>query len=166
MDSLFNKLIIVMSALSLLTACASKPPFAVEDGVPLDYTPKQAVNDYPESEGRSVVWSGVIVSSENTSDSTQFELLAYPLDSSFQPATNKSPQGRFLGLYPKYVETFDYAPGRLLTLTGNIEKITVGQIGKAEYQFPVVNVRQIHLWPVEKSSDSQFHFGLGVMFSN
>ena len=49
-------------------------------------------------ESAPVEWGGVIVSLENLSNTTELEIIAYPLTHSGQPDTDEPPEGRFIAV--------------------------------------------------------------------
>ena len=148
----------------VLAACATTPKFDAS-GIDLSISPQQAVAE--TMQGVQVLWGGVIISSANLKDVTQFEVLAYPLDSDQRPDTDKAPLGRFLALQPGYLETSDYAQGRLISVSGTLQDKRGGRIGETEYVYPVVKINQLHLWRKRgEASEPQFHIGIGVMFHN
>ena len=157
-------IIFVIFASVVLAACATTPKFDAS-GIDLSISPQQAVAE--TMQGVQVLWGGVIISSANLKDVTQFEVLAYPLDSDQRPDTDKAPLGRFLALQPGYLETSDYAQGRLISVSGTLQDKRGGRIGETEYVYPVVKINQLHLWRKRgEASEPQFHIGIGVMFHN
>ncbi len=146
-----------------LTACATSPNF---DTAGLDATiiPQTAVSEMQTLQGESVLWGGVVITSSNLKDSTQVEILAYPLNSNQRPNRDQKPLGRFLAVHAGYLETTDYASGRLITIRGTLSDNRTGRVGEAEYTYPVVNITQLHLW--SDSSGSQVQFGFGLMIHN
>lgn len=157
-----TRALIVMLSL-WLTACASGPEFPTQD-VNLSLLPQQATA--PDRVGQRVLWGGLIIATHNLQDHTQLEVLAYPLDSQQRPDTTAQPQGRFLAERSGYLEAVDYASGRLVTLTGTVEKTRAGKIQDSDYTYPVIAVTAIHLWPAGEGQDiePQVHFGFGFIF--
>ncbi|HKL77551.1 MAG TPA: Slp/YeaY family lipoprotein [Gammaproteobacteria bacterium] len=156
----------LFAALLLLAACAGGPRLETT-GVMHSVTPAQAAAEFPRLQGTRVLWGGRIVSSRNDPESTRLEVLAYPLDRSQRPRLDSDPQGRFLAVKAGYLETADYAPGRAVTLTGELVATEAGRIGEADYTFPKVRVNQLHLWPERRrAQEPRFHFGIGVIFGN
>jgi outer membrane lipoprotein len=150
----------------LLTACATTPKFDT-NGVDLSITPQQATTENQTLQGTKLLWGGVIIASSNLKETTQFEILAYPLDADQKPEIDKTPLGRFLALQEGYMETSDYSQGRLLTVSGALQESRRGSIGDSEYIYPVIKIDRLYLWPRRgDSSETQFHFGLGVMLHN
>lgn len=149
---------------AFLAACAARSPLdtlAVDQSVTLE----GALADPDAARNRTVQWGGRIVNTVNLQDTTQIEVLAYPLDRSGRPDPDAAPLGRFLAVRSGYLEAAVYAPGRLLTLVGPVTGTRRGKIGDAEYTYAVVSAEQIHLWPVDERRDEpRFHFGVGVVF--
>jgi len=145
-----------------LSGCAStSQPFNSEE-VSVQLTPEQ-IQAQPESAKGTVIWGGVIVSSTNLVDRTQFEVLAYPLDKHQRPATRRKSLGRFLLQSPDYIETENYAPGREVTAIGTLQGLTKGEVGEASYKYPTVTLSDVHLWHSDDSHEKpRFIFGIGL----
>jgi outer membrane lipoprotein len=152
-------------AVLLLGACASTPDFDTHDNQST-LTPAQAVKAADTRKGEKVVWGGTIITSTNQKNETRLEILAYPLDSDHYPQLDKPAYGRFLLLKEGYLETVDYAPGRLVTVSGTLDGIRKSKLDESEYTYPLLQAEQLHLWSKSGKSQTRFHFGIGVMFSN
>ena len=115
-----------------------------------------------------VLWGGVLLGASNLDDSTQLEVLAYPLDRRQRPMTGRDSAGRFLILADGYLETLDYADGRLVTVLGAREGVREGRVGDAPVVWPVVRSEQLHLWRDGAAANERprFTFGLGVSLGN
>jgi len=149
-------------AASLLVGCATSPPFPLE-GTDLSLTPIEAVQRPEALRGQRVVWGGMIVANHNLESATELEVLAYPLDHAARPKLNARPLRRFLISYPGYLESVDYAPGRLVTAIGSFERLRPGKVGKTSYDYPVLAAGRLHLWPRNYgAADSGVRFGVGV----
>jgi len=145
----------------VLVGCAATAPLNTE-AVSVSLTPEEVTSD-PDSAKGTVIWGGVIVSSVNLVDRTQFEVLAYPLDNNQRPATNKKSLGRFLLQSPDYIETQNYAPGREVTAIGTLQGITKGEIDEAKYDYPTVTLSDVYLWNRDNSHEKpRFIFGIGL----
>ncbi|MCW9023187.1 MAG: Slp family lipoprotein [Gammaproteobacteria bacterium] len=145
-----------------LAACASGPEF---DSSQVDraITPKSVVSDIKNTQGKSVIWGGVILSTKNLKDASQVEVLAYPLDSSEIPLRNQDPLGRFIILHSGFLEPATYAQGRMVSVLGSVSQIRTGKVGDTDYTYPVINSKQLHLWSKDSGENkTRFHFGIGV----
>lgn len=150
----------LLACLILLSSCASAP-FNTEQ-VSVQLTPDQ-VRSEPDAAKGTVIWGGVIVSSVNLVDRTQFEVLAYPLDHYQRPIKSAKSLGRFLLQSPNYIETENYAPGRELTTLGTLQGVTQGEVGDAIYDYPTVTLNDVHLWHPDNSHERpRFIFGIGL----
>jgi outer membrane lipoprotein len=149
-----------------LAACATGPRFDTARYDAKSRPTDVAENPEPYADA-AFLWGGVIVNSSNTQSGTQIEVLAYPLNSSQQPDPDRSTNGRFLVIDERYLETLDYAPGRLLTVGGTMNGTSSGQIGDATYVYPVIVPDQMRLWPKDsRRNEPQFHIGIGAVFGH
>ncbi len=144
----------------LLSACASGPTFD-SSGVDRTLTPQGVAASPQQASGKQVLWGGVIMRTTNLKDSTQMEVLAYPLDTNEKPQREGDPLGRFILEQAGYLEPATYAEDRLITVVGTVSGARTGRVGESEYIFPVVDMRQVHLWRVGRGG-SGVSFGVGV----
>jgi len=150
--------------LLILTGCASAPKFDTTQ-VDQSLTPQAVLADPAQARDKFVLWGGTILDTRNLADSTQIQLLAYPLNSSQRPDANLQPLGRIIVRQPGYLEPTSYAPGRLLTVFGRVGDTQQGNVGEASYTYPVVIAEKLELWSQgSTSSQSSFHFGIGIGF--
>jgi outer membrane lipoprotein len=155
--------LIAVLALSLAACAATRPVLDVR-GADERLTAAQAAAAPDSVLGRRVHWGGVLVSSVNLSESTRLEVLSYPLDRRGRPETAGAPLGRFYAEREGYLETAVYVPGRLLTVVGAVTEVRSGKVGEMPYEYPVVEVEQVHLWPrEERPREPRLRFGIGVM---
>ncbi len=150
----------------LMAACATTAKFDTS-GIDLSISPQRAALEAMTLQGTPLLWGGVIIAANNLEDATQFEILAYPLDSKQKPDTRKTPLGRFLAIQTGYLEISDYAQGRLISVSGILQQNRSGRIGEIDYTYPVLRIIELQLWPKPgESSETQIHFGIGVMIHN
>ena len=147
----------------LFSACASGPRYPTE-GVELAATPQLATAEASALRGKTILWGGMIINSSNLKNQTRLEILAYPLDSNQYPQTDSAPLGRFLLVKEGYLETVDYAPGRLVTLRGPLAGTESGKVGETRYTYPLVRAQELYLWSRAGKSEPRVHFGVGVVF--
>ena len=163
-----TRLTLLFLTISLLLACAAGPGFRLDGAVAELAAPREVVSQQPFPEGRRVVWGGQIIGMKNLADRSRIELLAYPLDRGQRATVDEPSLGRFLVDRAGYLEPADYAPGRLLTVTGRLLKRVRGQVGDAPYDYPLVEADEVYLWPLpsEGLSWGGIHFGIGISISN
>jgi len=152
--------LIVALSLSVLAGCAGTPLFDTAQ-VDMDLTPDLALAAPEKNLGKRVLWGGTIIDTRNLADSTQIEVLSYPLNSSFRPQFERKAQARILIIQPGFLEPESYGEGRKITVLGTLQKITSGRIGDAEYRYPVVAADKIKLWTA-RDNKTRFSFGIGI----
>jgi outer membrane lipoprotein len=148
----------VLPVALLLSACASTPVFDT-GGVDRTLTPRNIATSPQPATGQHVQWGGIILSTTNLEDSTQIEVLAYPLDTAARPQYDSNPLGRFILERAGYLEAASYAEGRRITVVGTVTGTRIGQVGAADYNYPVISARQLYLWPADPGRDGVSVFG-------
>lgn len=145
-----------------LQACSSQP--VIDNNADRSLTPQQATATPPDPGSKPLQWGGIIIEAQNFNESTEVEILAYPLDTDGRPDTGTTSVGRFIAKQTGYLETKDYVAGRLVTVTGTFSEIRQGEVAKASYQFPVLISDEISLWPEvsERKMRPRIHFGFGA----
>jgi outer membrane lipoprotein len=131
--------------LLVCAGCASKPAsisLAVVDDVSLT----QARDDGDAYLGSTVRWGGVVTEVENKADKTWVFLVGRALKDNEKPIIDGQSEGRFIASFDGFIDPLVYKSGRPLTVVGDIEGSTVRSIGEYDYYFPVVKVRDSHLW--------------------
>lgn len=171
MSRLLSKRISGWAATTLLTmlmmtllGCATGPKFETQ-GVDLAITPQYAAAHIDTVRDRNVIWGGIILSSVNLKDRTEIEVLSYPLDSGQRPDVSAQATGRFLIIKEGYLEAADYAPGRVVSVSGALQNTRAGQVGEVSYTYPVIQPQVIYLWRRGGLSASSVHFGVGLSIS-
>jgi outer membrane lipoprotein len=146
-----------------LSACAPAPIYKVAPGT-ITALPAQVAQS-PEQFGKGeVIWGGSVISVRNFPDHSEVEILAYPLDSSQRPQPNAHASGRFIAMYPGYIEPFNYPGGALITISGQLNGSRSGMVDQAAYVYPLVGVAQSHVWTAAemRQGHPDIHFGVGV----
>jgi outer membrane lipoprotein len=133
------------------------------EGVDQALKPAQTI-DNTSYTGKTVVWGGMIVEIRNLTDSSQIEMLNYPLHSNGEPIRTAQPQGRFIIKVKGFLDPAQYASGRWLSALGTVLPSQAGKIGDVSYQYPVMQSQQLHLWSEYSDSNTKtrFHFGIGI----
>jgi outer membrane lipoprotein len=146
-----------------LAACAPAPIYQATPGT-LNVIPMQVAHSPEQYTKGGVIWGGSVIGVRNFPDHTEVEILAYSLDSSQRPQTNRQAQGRFIAIYAGYVEALNYPPGSLVTLSGQLNGSRSDSVDQAAYVYPLVNVTQSHRWTAAelRAGHPDIHFGVGV----
>lgn len=73
-------------------------------------------------------------------------MLQKPADTRGRPLDVDKSGGRFLALYPEYLDTAIYSKDREVTIAGKVLEKRVLPLDEIEYAYPLVLVKEIHLW--------------------
>jgi len=158
--------VLPVGVMLLLASCVNQPLKTDVELSPITAAEAAAETQLPAG---TVLWGGVILGSSNLAESTQLEILAYPLDKRQRPITTREALGRFLIESEGYLETVDYADGRQITVLGELDRLVDGTIGGAKYVYPAVRAAsdKLHLWNGEGDNEApRFTFGIGINLSN
>jgi outer membrane lipoprotein len=110
--------------------------------------PFSAILNNPEGHrGQLVILGGVIIDTVNEPGNiTTIKVLQTPLDGYGFPRDDEYTQGRFLVRVHRYLDKETYKKGRKITLAGEVIGQEVQPLGETQYTYPVISVKEIHLW--------------------
>lgn len=101
----------------------------------------------PEAyQGATVIWGGKVIDTLNEEGLTLIKILQIPLDFSGMPEDEETSQGRFMAEIQGYADPEVYRKGKMITLAGEIIGRRVEPLGDIEYVYPLVRVKELHLW--------------------
>jgi outer membrane lipoprotein len=157
----FALFILVMAHLA---ACASALSRETLRQISPDISSRDVLDDPNRHIGQTVLVAGSLLRTENRKEGTRLEILGYPTTSRGFPDTSEPALGRFLLLYPGYLDPLVYQPGRRIAAAGRV----VGQhpvtIGESVHPEPLLHSLELRLLPEHPSYYSPFHIGVGFMF--
>ena len=96
--------------------------------------------------GKLAQWGGTLVEARHLADSTELEVVAYPLDGCGRPRIGSEQTGRFIIVYPGFLETLDYRPDQKVSAIGRITGTRAGRFGDIDYRFPLLQTHQVSRW--------------------
>jgi outer membrane lipoprotein len=155
----FRALAFMLICLALIS-CAT-PAFKDVDAA-IAIVPSDVQQSPDRYTGAEVVWGGRIISIENREQSTDVEIVAYPLDRDQQPIPDAPTVGRFILVLPGFVEPFDYPAGRHLSVHGIVAGTRVGHVDAHDYLYPLLRAREVTVWPWGFMFDKKPHVSLGI----
>ena len=135
-----------MALAAWLTGCATPQP-APSDGGPVITGLSPDKVRQSGTTGSVVRWGGTIAGISNLEDgTTSIELVSRPLNRIGRPIHNDRTEGRFIAETTDFLDPAIIKVGRDLTLVGTVTGVREGNIGEAEYQFPVVALDNYRFW--------------------
>jgi outer membrane lipoprotein len=96
--------------------------------------------------GTVVIWGGVIARTVNHEDRSDLYLSETPRELSGRPRGAEESEGEFIARTSQVLDPGTYAPGRKVTVAGEIIGQELGSYHGAPYAYPVVKVKELHLW--------------------
>ena len=132
--------------------CAHVISTEVRNQVDEGITFRQVFQSPDAYKGKVVVWGGTIINTTHQKEGTLVEVLQKPLDIEEQPEDVDRSEGRFLVFHEGFLDDAVYAKGRRITVAGEVIGSRKMPLGEIEYTYPVVTIRELHLWP-ERSKE-------------
>lgn len=108
-----------------------------------------SVSDVQQGEtgsGALLRWGGTVVKVHNQAEVTVIEIVSRPLMRSGRPKHNDVTDGRFLAEVDGFLDPQIIKPGRDISVIGLVDRVDNGQIGEANYAFPVMSVSDHRVW--------------------
>ncbi|MET0027463.1 MAG: Slp family lipoprotein [Candidatus Thiodiazotropha sp.] len=144
-------LTLILTATTLLGACASNIPVAIRTPVDGDIRVDEVQQDPQPFIDSRVRWGGEIIEVENLADETRIEILAQKLNKSGKPVSDSKSGGRFIARIDGFLEPEDFPKKRKITIVGIIDSTTEKPVGDYPYVYPVVKAGYYYLWPKEQT---------------
>jgi outer membrane lipoprotein len=138
-------------ALVTLSGCATYPVAKNLRQQAKPVTLAQATENPGAHAGTVVIWGGRIIKTDNATNGGTLYVLKLPLDGNGKPQTHAESPGRFIANSPEFLNPEMYQRGHLVTVAGTLAGLETGLVQKASYTYPVVSIKQAHVWPVEAS---------------
>jgi outer membrane lipoprotein len=156
--------VLTMMTIFLLSGCAHVISKGVLQEVDTSISFMQLSKDPEAYTGKTVLLGGDILETQNLSDKTLVVVLQRPLGSQGQPGAGDVSEGRFIITTPAFLDPAIYSSGRKLTVAGRVAGKEVRPLGEITYTYPVIEKRELYLWPEEEfaSDKSKVHFGVGI----
>ena len=143
-----------------LIACAT--PAFKDAGNSIAIMPSDVQQSADRYSGSEVVWGGRITAVTNREQTTEVEVIGYPLDRDQQPVPDAPTVGRFIMVLPDFVEPLDYPVGRHLSVVGIVSGTRPGHVVEREYLYPLLRAREIKVWPWGFMFDKKPRVSIGV----
>lgn len=112
---------------------------------------KVLIEDVDKYKEDTVILGGYVISVENKTDHTRIVAVQSPLGVGQKPKAKDLSQGRLILIYNGFIDPEVYAKDRQITVGGKILNSSATD-PKAPYPFLEIEVKEIHLWPIEKPS--------------
>ena len=157
-------LFVAMVAVTLVIGCAHVISKAVLKDVDPSVTFAQVAKVPDVYKGKTVLFGGDIIETKNLPNKTQVFVLQRPLGSGGKLAAGDVSEGRFIILVPGFLDPAIYSPGRKITVAGTVAGKEVRPLGEIAYTYPLIERRELYLWPKKEpaSTEPKVHLGVGI----
>jgi outer membrane lipoprotein len=96
--------------------------------------------------GSTVIWGGIVIQVRNEPQLTILTILETPLDYLGEPRDEVSARGRFIARVAEFLDPEVYGDRKKVILAGDIVGQEIKPVGETQYRYPVVQVRELHLF--------------------
>jgi outer membrane lipoprotein len=153
-DSLALTIGIGSLILSLLWGCTVMSDQVKEEALPpIEF--KALIKDVEKYKGDTVIVGGYVLSVENKSDHTRIVAVQAPLGVGERPKAKDLSQGRLILVHKGFIDPEVYTKDRQITVGGKISGSST-LTPKAPFPFLQLEVKDIHLWPIEKPASDPY----------
>ncbi len=145
--------LLLCSLWSFGTGCAPVISKELRAQVDKEISFRELSRDPASYQGKIVLLGGEIIGAKNLREGTLIEILHRPTNREGRPKEGDLSEGRFLALYDGYLDPAVYAQGREVTVAGVIKGKRVLPMDEIEYVYPLVEIKEIHLWPPRREAE-------------
>jgi outer membrane lipoprotein len=138
--------VVPLFSLIVLSGCAHVISGNLRAEARKDLTFPMVLADPKAYGGATVVWGGEILDTRNRKGGTEFVVLETPLEYGDFPADREDYEGRFIARTPRFLDPAIFARGLKITVAGTIAGEETRPLGEMEYRYPVLEIRELHLW--------------------
>lgn len=131
--------------LLLLNGCSGLPK-AMQDEPYTNVGLNSIQADFTTHKGKPLRWGGTIINVTNKENSSQAQLLYYPLNRFGRPRIGET-EGRFMISRDQFLDPAVYKEGAEITVAGTLAGEIKQQVGKKTLTLPLLSIKYIHLWP-------------------
>lgn len=157
-----TRILLLMLTAIVFAGCAHAISKEYRDAASSGVSVEDIFRDPEANRGMGILIGGIIAGSANTNEGTYLEVVEKPLNRYGRPVDADISRGRFFILYAGYLDPLIYGKGRIITIAGEVRGRKSGVIGSADYQYPLIQSRELHLFKEDRESPVRFGIGIGI----
>lgn len=108
--------------------------------------------------GTVVIWGGKVINTVNDTNGGVIYVLRLPLTRRERPERQAASSGRFIARSNGFIDPEVFKNGRLITVAGEIVGLQTEPLQKAQYPYPVVAIKELHLWHRVRSPHYPYYY--------
>lgn len=143
---------LLVGILLLVQGCTYALSPAVRRAADKSATFQKLQADPAAFEGKVLILGGTIAEISGAKQGTVIEVIQRDLDYWGKPERTEKTAGRFYIIHPKQLDPMVYAPGRAITVAGEVQKSGSEAIGSRRDDYPVLLPKELKLWERERPS--------------
>ncbi|MFQ5671947.1 MAG: Slp family lipoprotein [Nitrospinales bacterium] len=156
--------LLLIAFLGLLAGCTSVLSRSVVEQSDRSISFQNLRQDSEKFSGKTVLVGGSIIAFRNLETGSQLEIMEWPLDYRMKPKPYERTGGRFLVVSDSKLDEHDFHRGRDITLAAEVVGTKVQPLGQTEYSYPLLRLKEYHLWPEYSLAFEGDSYGLGMGF--
>ena len=150
-ESAMNILAILIGGMALLLqGCSYAISRDVSRTADRTITFEQIQADPSPLKGKTVILGGLIAQVRTVKNGTLIEIVQKELDYWGKPRHTDRTGGRFIVHQPRSLDVLVFSPGREITVAGEVTGADERSTGESAILYPLINAKEIKLWPREK----------------
>ncbi|NOQ76689.1 MAG: hypothetical protein GQ475_02630 [Methylococcaceae bacterium] len=147
---------LLISLLFFLSACSGLPK-PMRGNAYLNLHLNTVQTNMASYQNKAFLWGGTVINVVNEKDSSQIQLLFYPINRYGRPQTDRKTEGRFAITSPLFLDPAVYKEGIEVTVTGILSGEIKQLIGKKTLTLPLLSLENIHIWPELQQIDNRVY---------
>ncbi len=158
----FAGILLLVLSVIIFAGCTHAVSKESRDAVSAEVSVEDIFSNPESHKGKVIIIGGVIAGSANTKEGTYIEVVEKPLNQYGRLSNADTSRGRFIVHHAGYLDPLIYAKGRIITVAGEVRGRRSGTVDSAEYQYPLITSRELHLFKEERESPVRFGIGIGI----
>jgi outer membrane lipoprotein len=151
-QNLYPTLLCIALMYFAITGCAGPISREVRKEADENLEFRKVLENPPAFHGLVIIWGGVIIETVGRAGGSELYLWETPLDLAGKPKGREYAEGEFIAKTNEFLDSELYTRGRKVTVAGEIVGEEPGTYQGSPYVFPVVKIKEVHLWKKEVPS--------------
>jgi outer membrane lipoprotein len=147
-----KKIGLLITVVLVMQGCSYAISSAMADKADKKITFAKLRADPDSFKGKIVILGGTIDQVTNLKQGGLIEVVQKDLDYWGKPRRTKTTGGRFLVLYPRYLNPLVYEPGRDITVAAEVEGTSSNALEDRDYGYVIVISKELKLWERERQT--------------
>ncbi len=145
-----RKFLFLVAAFFLISSCTHVISRPMREEARMDVPFSEMKENIDKYKGELFILGGIIVNTKNTDEGSIIEAVHTNVNSYGNIIDPDVSSGRFMALEKGYLDPLIYKKGRYITVAGVLTGSRTKKIGEFDYNYPLLEIRELYLWKEEK----------------